>query len=74
LKEEALERTMWRARFGRGFGPVVRQTTERMNEVEHLVEALHYKSTRVRFPMGSIVFFIDLILAVTIWTWVLHSL
>jgi len=28
LKEEALERTMWRARFGRGFGPVVRQTTK----------------------------------------------
>jgi len=27
LKEEVLERTMWRARFGRGFGPVVRQTT-----------------------------------------------
>jgi len=26
--EEALDRTMWRARFGRGFGPVVRQTTE----------------------------------------------
>ena len=26
LKKEALERTMWRARFGRGFGPVVRQT------------------------------------------------
>ena len=26
-KEEALDRTMWRARFGRGFGPVVRQTT-----------------------------------------------
>jgi hypothetical protein len=26
LKEEALDRTMWRARFGRGFGPVVRQT------------------------------------------------
>jgi len=23
LKEEALDRTMWRARFGRGFGPVV---------------------------------------------------
>ena len=31
LKEEALDRTMWRARFGRGFGPVVRQTTEGMN-------------------------------------------
>jgi hypothetical protein len=28
LKEEVLDRTMWRARFGRGFGPVVRQTTE----------------------------------------------
>ena len=27
LKEEALARTMWRARFGRGFVPVVRQTT-----------------------------------------------
>jgi hypothetical protein len=26
LKEEALDRTMWRARFIRGFGPVVRQT------------------------------------------------
>jgi hypothetical protein len=23
---------MWRARFGRGFGPVVRQTAEEMNE------------------------------------------
>ena len=28
LKEEALDRTMLRARFGRGFGPVVRQTAE----------------------------------------------
>ena len=28
LKEEALDRTMWRNRFGRGFGPVVRQNTE----------------------------------------------
>jgi hypothetical protein len=28
LKEGALDRSMWRARFGRGFGPVVRQTTE----------------------------------------------
>jgi hypothetical protein len=31
LKEEALDRTMWRARFGRGFGPVMRQTTKWMN-------------------------------------------
>jgi hypothetical protein len=28
LKEEALDRTVWRAGFGRGFGPVVRKTTE----------------------------------------------
>ena len=28
LKEEALHRTMWRYRFGGGFGPVVRQNTE----------------------------------------------
>jgi hypothetical protein len=28
LKEEALDRTMWRAHFGRGFGPVIRQYTE----------------------------------------------
>jgi len=28
LKEEALDHTMWRAGFGRGFGPVVRQTTK----------------------------------------------
>jgi hypothetical protein len=26
LKEEALDRTMWKALFGRGFGPVARQT------------------------------------------------
>jgi hypothetical protein len=25
LKEEALDRTMWKPRFGRGFGPVLRQ-------------------------------------------------
>ena len=33
LKEEALDRTMWTARFrfGRGLGPVVRQTTKWMN-------------------------------------------
>jgi len=29
LMEEALDRTMWRHRFGGGFGPVVRQITGR---------------------------------------------
>jgi len=28
LKEEALDRTMWRAGFGRGVRPVVRQITK----------------------------------------------
>jgi hypothetical protein len=28
LKEEALDRTIWRACFGRGFGLVVRQTAK----------------------------------------------
>ena len=27
-KEEALDHSIWRARFGRGFGPVVRQTAK----------------------------------------------
>ena len=41
LKEKALGRTMWRALFGRGFVPVVRQTTNWMNE---------YDSTNVPCP------------------------
>ena len=28
LKEETLAGTVWRTHFGRGYGPVVRQTTE----------------------------------------------
>jgi hypothetical protein len=28
LKEEALDRTVWRTRFGRAYGPVERQTME----------------------------------------------
>jgi hypothetical protein len=28
LKDETLDCTMWRAGFGRGFGPVVRQTAK----------------------------------------------
>jgi hypothetical protein len=28
LKEEVLDCTIWRARFGRGLGPVVRQTNK----------------------------------------------
>jgi hypothetical protein len=32
LKQEALDRIMWRASFGRDVGPVVRQTPKLMNE------------------------------------------
>jgi hypothetical protein len=28
MKEETLDRTIWRACFGKGFGPVMRQTTK----------------------------------------------
>jgi hypothetical protein len=28
LKEKAVDRTVWTARYGRGFGPVVRQTAK----------------------------------------------
>jgi hypothetical protein len=31
LKKEALDRTVWRAGFGRGFGPVVRETDKLIN-------------------------------------------
>jgi len=41
LKEEALDRTMWRNRFGGGFGPVVRQNTEWMNGWSHLHSNYH---------------------------------
>ena len=34
LKADALDRTMWRAGFVRGFGPVVRQTTKRKNDIQ----------------------------------------
>jgi len=32
LTEEALNYTLWRTRFGRGYGPVIRQTTKWMTE------------------------------------------
>jgi hypothetical protein len=36
LMEKALDRTMWRARFGRGLGPVVRQTAKLLNEITYM--------------------------------------
>jgi len=50
LKEEALECTVWRACFGRGFGPVVRQNTEWMNEWMNL---LANKWVNVSLPQSN---------------------
>ena len=36
LKEKVLDRTMWRGRFGRGFGPVVRQNNNYMNLLQRM--------------------------------------
>jgi hypothetical protein len=35
LKEDALDRTLWRTRFGRGYGPVVRQTQNEIHLIPH---------------------------------------
>ena len=40
LKEEALDRTMWRARFGRGCGPVVK--TDYWKNEEEFSDKLQY--------------------------------
>ena len=37
LKEKALDRTLWRTRFGRGYGPVIRQIAERMINIDFYV-------------------------------------
>ena len=49
LKEEALDRTIWRARFRRGFGPVVRQTTK-WNEYNLTILILCYVICDITIP------------------------
>ena len=51
LKEEALDRTMWRHRFGGGFGPVVRQITKWMSEYQ--------VSVQKKYPLTQSLFFLD---------------
>jgi hypothetical protein len=41
LKVEALDRTQWVTCFGRGYGPVVRQSTEQINSRYFSVELSH---------------------------------
>jgi len=59
LKEEALDRPLWRARFGRGFGPVVRQTTIRMILLyTHVISHISlFNSCLLFFPPLSLLVF-----------------
>ena len=52
LKEEALDRTVWRNRFGGGFGPVVRQNTEWMN-VYQLIHLLVLEGIQIYIKIRS---------------------
>jgi hypothetical protein len=59
LKKEALDRTMWRAGFGRGFGPVVRQTAK-WNELHVLVFGCTYKLSVCRIEQSwAVNWFLD---------------
>jgi hypothetical protein len=53
LKEEALDRTMGCAGFGKGFGPVLRQTAKRMNES---CNGTFFDNTKVFFTQGFVSF------------------
>jgi hypothetical protein len=59
-EKEALDRTLWRSRFRRGYGPVVRQTTEWINEVFEVFALLRCYTALIvsrRFGTGfSVVF------------------
>jgi hypothetical protein len=53
LKEEALERTMWRAGFGRGFGPFVRHSTKCMNRRENILRPSFAKTSHLICVQGN---------------------
>jgi hypothetical protein len=42
LKDEALDRALWRIRFGRGCGPVVRHTTAKQFQRQYSKNCLKY--------------------------------
>ena len=51
LKEETLDRTVWRNRFGRGFGPVVWQITDDDDDDDDgNDDRFNYQNTRSRTP------------------------
>jgi len=52
LEEEALDCTWWRTCFGRGHGPVVRQTAERSNKrTNELTERMKLVFLKVRISI-----------------------
>jgi len=55
LKEEALDRTVWRVGFGRGFGPVVRQTTTKKDAV-HVSDgfSVHHQELKIAHTASRI--------------------
>ena len=59
LKEEALNRTMWRHRFGGGFRPFVRQNTEWMNEwlilLKLIFQSVHAREIRKKSPKVRVI-------------------
>ena len=56
LREDALDRTMCRARFGRDFGPVVRQTINWMKIIIKNYQGLfmHNRNEKINDLEGSI--------------------
>ena len=40
LKEDALDRIMWRVRFGRGFGSVEKQSAKGMNVILYIIHII----------------------------------
>ena len=51
LKEAALDRILWRTRFGKSYGPVTRKTTKWMNEsMNELVPRLWQYKKLIRTP------------------------
>ena len=56
LKEEDLDRTMWRNRFGRGFGPVVWQITDDDDDdddEDHQTQHIQLRGQNKYFGMAS---------------------
>jgi len=52
LKEEALDRCIWRARFGRGFGPIVRETTYRNPKDGHSLHSNRLENPKTCFVVA----------------------